>query len=617
MKIRWLTVTISCIAIASSLGVVSFDQKDNQLLAQKSESQIAQSPQDASDKVEEVLKLAHQSATNGQKAQASEFLTKALNLSQSIKDSSTRDELLIEIVAQFAEIGEDQQALAITRNKIKDINQQAKALLLLNDLYRLTGKYDKALQILQTAKAMVLDKKLDFRRGGIVAKYAEMGQYDQALALAKNIKSDYDKAEAGLAIARIFFNVGEYDKAFEVAKSMGVGFLDIPRADIYPGADFLVAIAQKYTQAGQYNLALEVTKAIPQQNYRISALRAIARQYNSVGQKDKAAGVLTEAFEIAKTWTPLVYDGPQILQGSNGDILAEIAGDYADIGQYNQAMRVIEAIGDKNYEVADKAEALLKIASAYGRVGQKEQAAETLSQALQLRQTIELEYHTTRLLPIIAVAQAEAGQYDQAIQTTAAIGDAAQKVKTLLEIASVCHRVGQNSQVATTLSQAVQVAQSIEGESSTSWTYSPGYRLYPQRIETLVEIAQAYRSAGQKEQAAKVLSQALEFALVMKDNNARSGTLAEIADIYGAVGQQEQAIDILSQALRVAQAIASLDDKVSALRHIADKYAAVGQKNKGTEVLSQAIQVAKTLPKPSWRISKLTEIAQQQKGLNL
>jgi tetratricopeptide (TPR) repeat protein len=617
MKIWWLTVTISYLGIASFLGVVSFAQKDNQLLAQTSELQIAQATQEASEKVEEVLELAHQSASKGQKAQASEFLTKALNLSQSIKDSSRRDELLIEIVAQFAEIGEDKQALAITRNKIKDINQQAKALLLLNDLYRLTGNNDKALQILQTAKAMVLDKKLDFRRGGIVAKYAEIGQYKQALELAKTLTSDYDKAEAGLAIARIFFNVGQYDNAFEVAKSMGVGFLDIPRADIYPGADLLVAIAKKYTQAGQYNLALEVTKAIPQKDYRISALRAIARQYNSVGQKDKAAEVLTEAFGIAKTWTPFVYDGPQILQGSNGDILAEIAGDYADIGQYNQAMQVIEAIGDKNNAVAHKAEALLKIASAYGRVGQKQQAAEILSQALELRQTIQLEYNTTRLLPIIAVTQAEAGQYDKAIQTTAAIADPTDKTKTLLEIASVCQRVGQKSQVATILSQAVQVAQTIKGESSTSWTYSPGYRLYPQRIETLLEIAQAYRSVGQKEQAAKVLSQALEFTQTIEDNHARSGTLAEIADFYRAVGQQEQAIDMLSQALRVAPAIASLDDKISALRHIADKYAAVGQKNKATEVLTQAIQVAKTLPKPSGRISKLTEIAQQQKTLNL
>jgi tetratricopeptide (TPR) repeat protein len=617
LKTWWLSVTVGCLGIASYLGVVGFETQANRLLAQTSESPVAQTTQDAAQQIEDVLELARQAADKGLKPQASELLFKALNLTQNVQDDGRRDELLIELAARFAEIGQDNQALTIAKTRIKNTNERANALLVLTDLYRLTGENEKALQGLQVAKAMVLDKTLVFTRSGIVGKYAEIGQYDQALALAKTIDSDYEKAEAGLAIAQVYFKAGRYDRAFEVAQSLGVGTLAIPQADLYPGAKLLVAIAQKHAEAGRYGLALEVTQAIPPADYRISALRAIARQYRSAGQKDKAAEVLSEAFKIAKAWSPIVYDGAQILPGSNASLLAELAGDRAELGRYDQAMQTVEAIGGKDYEVADKAEALLKIATAHGRAGQTEQAAQVLSQALQLSQTIKLPYQIANLLPITAIAHAEAGQYDKAIQAASSIGDAATKAKALLEMAGIYNRVGQKSQVNELLSQALQVAQTIDGYSSTSWTDSTGRRLYPQKIEMLVEISQIYRLAGQKAQAAQVLSQALQLSQTIEDSYERSATLAEIANSYRTIGPQEQVPEILSQALKEAQAIASLDDKVSALRHIADKYASVGQNNKAAEVLSQAIQVAKTLPRTRLRLSQLTEIAEQQMSLRL
>jgi tetratricopeptide (TPR) repeat protein len=86
--------------------------------------------------------------------------------------------------------------------------------------------------------------------------------------------------------------------------------------------------------------------------------------------------------------------------------LAEIAGAYAESGQFTQVLETANTIKDESR----KAWALVRIAGGYAKAGQKEKAGQILTQALETANTIKDEGPKARALAEIASAYAEAGQ---------------------------------------------------------------------------------------------------------------------------------------------------------------------------------------------------------------
>lgn len=89
----------------------------------------------------------------------------------------------------------------------------------------------------------------------IAGKYAEAGQYDQALQIVKTIEEPIGKDVALAKIAVAYAKAEQYDQALQIAKT-------IEDADVEARA--LVEMAGKYAKAEQYDRALQVAKAILQ-----------------------------------------------------------------------------------------------------------------------------------------------------------------------------------------------------------------------------------------------------------------------------------------------------------------------------------------------------------------
>jgi len=236
-----------------------------------------------------------------------------------------------------------------------------------------------------------------------------------------------------------------------------------------------------------------------------------------------------------------------------------------------------------------KAAALAEIAGIYAKAGQKEKAAELLSQALETVKTINHPVKDSALYQI-ASSYAEVGQFIQALETTKEIKDEYDETRALADIAAKYAEVGQ-------FTQALETTKIIKRE---FW-----------KATALAKIAGSYAKAGQKEKAAELLSQALETTQTTNDEFQKARLLAEVAGSYAKAGQKEKAAELLSQALETIQTTQTTNDefqKARLLAEVAGSYAKAGQKVKAAELLSQALETTKTIEDEFMKIVALAQI---------
>jgi len=109
------------------------------------------------------------------------------------------------------------------------------------------------------------------------------------------------------------------------------------------------------------------------------------------------------------------------------------------LGQFAQALEMAETIDDA-YE---KTHAFAEIAGNYAEIGQKNQANQILSQELERAETIESEFTKTSLLNIISTKYAEIGQFAQALELAERIVKPLPKDTTLAGIAGIIAEIEQ------------------------------------------------------------------------------------------------------------------------------------------------------------------------------
>ncbi|HEY9830695.1 MAG TPA: type IV pilin-like G/H family protein [Stenomitos sp.] len=130
------------------------------------------------------------------------------------------------------------------------------------------------------------------------------------------------------------------------------------------------------------------------------------------------------------------------------------------------------------------------------------------------------------------VNYAVTGQYNQALVVAEAIDSGSLKEKALKAITS-SPNTNQQVQGIRSLSQCLDVAKTIPDDDIKAWV--------------LTDIAQKYAAAGQQSQAMEILSQALEVANTLQDADTKAMIWADISQQYAAAGEKSQAVGILSQ----------------------------------------------------------------------
>ncbi|HEY9649679.1 MAG TPA: hypothetical protein V6C95_03380 [Coleofasciculaceae cyanobacterium] len=276
---------------------------------------------------------------------------------------------------------------------------------------------------------------------------------------------------------------------------------------------------------------------------------------------------------------------------SKDAMLSEIAIQYASIAQYEQSLEIAKMIQD-DYR---KAHTFVTIAGVYINAGQREQATQTLSQALQVVQRIK-DDNQAGLIAQIAVKLAEAGQVTQSLQL--ARNQDYMRDYTLGEIAAQLAEAGQ-------ITQALEVAQTIDEfniAQTRAFAAIANHYIQAAQYNQAVQLAQSIEDAcTQAHTSNEIVAQlskvkqyhlALQVAQFIEDAAIKAETLMKLAGYHMADGQINKALLLLSEALQLAQGISYNKSKAEVLIQIAAKLAEAGQVNQASDILSQVLKIA-------------------------
>jgi tetratricopeptide (TPR) repeat protein len=351
------------------------------------------------------------------------------------------------------------------------------------EVYAASGQKDKALMLLnraieaaesekaQNPLASVLEKQNPLR---FVFAHLTVGQYDEALKLINAVNDSSLKASSLSRLAGRMAEAGQKSKALELL-SQALGLIKTPANEAITFSDMATA----YAKAGEYETALRTAQKISNkmQYVRATALAAVASECARAGQKEKASEALSQAIQSAQAindpdiGTELKAEAlaliavaygdaglkdkalPLLLQASglarkseSGNVaLEKVAGAYAKIGEYEQARRIAASIS----YAPSKSDALIEIARACFKAGQKQQARERLEEALQTVSSFKRDQLAYYKLADILVEFMKAEQRERAsdvllyaLQEIRADESEYSQINNLVTIAKACAQSG-------------------------------------------------------------------------------------------------------------------------------------------------------------------------------
>lgn len=216
----------------------------------------------------------------------------------------------------------------------------------------------------------------------------------------------------------------------------------------------------------------------------------------------------------------------------------------------------------------------------------------------------------------LAISQAKAGKFNQALQLSDYIENKSRKAVTLAEIAGQYLKVDQTEKADPLLAEVLKIVRELEEISA----------------RDLAEIAVQYSIAGQTEQANLLFSQALKKIQSLPEpsstpneegqiawNASKVFALNDVARAYGKAGQFDRAIKLaktisetnnrsstladisrylaeagqLDEAFEVTQELENGTDKAELLAELSIRFAGEGQHKKAAETFAQILPAAK------------------------
>lgn len=284
--------------------------------------------------------------------------------------------------------------------------------------------------------------------------------------------------------------------------------------------------------------------------------------------------------------------------------LANVAVGYTELGQQDKASQLFAQALDHAQSMQEssglKGSVLAEVAISNAEAGQYNQALQIVESIQPIKyDNSEIEpsniYRTIALYQLAAKAT-EAGHYDQALEFIEKLGNGGvmyggyedNKAKALTKVVDEATKAESSAKAVQILTQALELTKTLDQKD---------------RADTIAEIAVNYAQVGQQLKAEQLLNQALRIALAIEDTYVanKADALAEVAASYAQVGQQAKAEQLLNQALQKANGTAL------SLAEVAVSYAQVGQQAKAEQVINQALQIVKTAKGD--KKNKLTEIA--------
>ncbi len=399
-------------------------------------------------------------------------------------------QLLAEIAAKYSEIGQYNRATQIAETLV-DSSSKALALVEISNNFIAAGDVNRAEQLLSQAllvlsavhysqKAVALpEMAISFARHGQVDKAEEM--LSLALQSTQTIKDDRARNFNLVEIALKMAEAGQYDQTIQVLQLIQNGqndhqqdylynsfwyrlpivlaeaeqisqILDVAQAikDNARKADILHRTAVRLAETGQFDQAIPVAQSIEDNSLKASALQAITVVRNDMAILPEIGLKLTASEKISDILLVVVNINNESVKAL---ALRDIALKLALQGQASQAWEVVRPIQDKSARGLALSEIVLKLIE-----------AKQFPLALQFVQAIEdipeQDWEADMSIAQITFKLAQARQFSQALQIAGTIKKDSYKVFSLINIADQYIEAGQKDRAEELLSQAVELATS-------------------------------------------------------------------------------------------------------------------------------------------------------------
>ena len=486
------------------------------------------------DKILVFANVAVKFAQAGQREKCVKLLNDACQMTKGIKLDARRVLTLVRLADRYTQAGEKQEAIKILSEALDELKTLKYDYRKDPDLMRWgPGILMPSLPFLKRRQQEAYVK--DYIRSEIAINFAEAGEYERALEIAKGLKDLFGRTGTLEEIAYFYLDDGQYEEALNVINGIGN---KIHRDDT------LSHIAYKFADAGQYDYAVRSAKLITHKPLACLVLANIADKQWKAGKEDEAKKAFSEVSHVAQSMKGAGID--------SADILLKISSAYIKAGQREEAIKILhqafqivnrtrddheklsrfEAIGKQSLEVNHydlafqvvealkdkhwKSMILGEAAVTYAKNGEGKKAEETLSRALQEARGIEDDSWRALTLQNVAAYYAAVGQYQKAIQIAQSIEQNIDYKNWALEkVAVKCAEGGQ-------LERAIELAKSIKGY---------------QRTDALNTIARYLAGMGDYDMAFKVLK-GMEEGYLAK----------EVADIliekYAQAGRYDRVIEV-------------------------------------------------------------------------
>ena len=430
----------------------------------------------------------------------------------------------------------------------------------------------------------------DYALGEIAVRYAELGDFEQALKIADNVKDEDDRAGSLSKIALQYWK--QWDEDLSRQLFARVSGMPIPKDVIHVWGP----IMERMAEARQFELALDLAASMPGSESTATttrgALEAVVDNYISAGaKKADLPDVLPRVLRIGKS----LKDA-----GEEGSVITKVAVAYAARGEFDRASKVVQGFEEAYYRedgshrvaielakagqyeralrLAGKAEeyfgpiALVQIAAEALKRGDKNRASEIASRTLS-RLLKDVEDHDHREGPSeaervseLAVLYSDLGQKARAAELMAvafkrakAVGKPGERYSALRAVAAAYSQLG-------LYAQAIEAAHAFDfGE-----------------LNVLAEVGAKAAERGLNAHTAQIVKAIWDMP-VKEQQSAKVKALSSVAVQLARHSQKGEALKLLQRVEEFADASQADENTAEALKHLAVAFAEAGDFRKAFE----------------------------------
>jgi tetratricopeptide (TPR) repeat protein len=477
------------------------------------------------------------------------FLAAAEQIAQVLRDIDEHSHALAKIAGAYARMGLLEIAVEVAEAVDDPFTQdQVFADIALKVLE--FGDVEYADEIL----GMIQDESLQaLAMEQVSLKYAEAGEPEKALGIARGLADD---SPALSGIASLYAEKGDWERAVELAQS-----IEDPELKATALSQLAAKAIRDKRTAGATELLRQATRAVESIEFsegRINTLLGVASLYKEAEEYETASQLVSRAFRQCDEFEGARYQGlPETY--SRDEALAKIASSFAELHNYEQADQAIEQIEHP----AQAAVAVANLAVEHHKESRTDQAQALLKEALEITEDVQINSDRELreqdfALSKIAASFATTGNYQEALRTAARIASDAHRNETIITIAKLAVRAGNDKSVS-------------EAENAIDDPY--------QKTRYRLDLSDIHLEHGQPELAESVLDQTLSETKSISNHYYRAEALITIAHKLRQGEQPNKLAEVSEILFQALDTIASIENKYQqtfAMVDLANEYHEAG-----------------------------------------